>query len=733
MGLNTNAVVLAVLNNQLDQAEQLLAETSPGEIETLTAETITALIDAGYQIDHQTLDVFFLIIFIFDRCKNENTNAKLESLLYQTFDAYETASIYDYFHALLYISDEINHHFKKSAYCYPHGLGKSPNPMMSSIESNLLSIILKKPYPAQTLINLLAEKRAFSTSKKITSLMPEYKGSRSQTDYGQFYNALKQSHEAPTLFTALIQHALLSNLREDKKFTGSHLEKLDEQAKRCGETLKLQLPLSEDQLLSYLNSDIYTPEDCNIKMVNVYRGTTPKTVSCHELPEEQKQAKFKTRYELLRNLGLSEEKIKAELLKPYLLGTIRQEYDLRSYSGSNSNKHYVFPQWQIRGLLNMLQLNINDKLIDNEKPIIACYKQGPVNVLEHLISAFPDIALDNDDVNALIEATKENHAALNKDDGKTSHAANKDYLFTPLKSKVAVIYNMLSDFEPHKLHFLQEMHQLNLLPKALQDTFKKEQDRLNHAMKIMNKVCKRLNIDEITQEAINIAREEILHPQVKPKKKKPSEVTNPGTAPNPEPAITIAAINPEPLPALVTRQQTSTPALAANPGRNAQLDSPNIDDHMNPMNNLAQFARDGLDDQAKDELLKMLLSTDVNEETMQLIIGQLKSISEKKFIKLKLTLIAHAARHSGIILPARIDERASNPETPKTYLTFILGLGRSHFLFKHTKSLTDLDVKLGLMTQPSVLTNSFMRLTRWATTPSSKSVNQTTPTLNSSQ
>lgn len=213
MGLNTNAVVLAVLNNQLDQAEQLLAETTPGKIKKLTPATITALIDAGYEIDHTSLDVFFLMIFIFDRYKNDNTNAKLKTLLYKTFDAYETASINDYFHALLYITNEINHHFKKHTYCYPHGLGESPNPMMSSMENDLISIIQKKPYPAQTLINLLAENRTFYTSKKITLLMPEYKGAHSQPDYGQFYNALKQTHKSPTLFTALIQHELLSDFR----------------------------------------------------------------------------------------------------------------------------------------------------------------------------------------------------------------------------------------------------------------------------------------------------------------------------------------------------------------------------------------------------------------------------------------------------------------------------------------------------------------------------------------
>jgi hypothetical protein len=745
MSLKTNEIIMAVLNNDLEQARQLLTETTPGGIDPVSDETIEALESRGYDftkaVSEKKPHPLFLLGFMILQWSSDESNAEKIELLQQTlFHAYLTASPTDYFDGLLTLANELAHQKKQGLHvCWSTGLETGPRPGLDSLYKTIITEIAERKHPPQALKDFLDNKQyAMTLTDEIKALFPTCEisnpygyGKKENIDYPGFYEALKYRETNPTLLTALTHHELLR--WDNRKFTdSSHLEKLNDCAKARGEALRLQLPLSEDQLLRYLDSDTYQPETLKkrgyFESFEYSRSYHDEQDAYARWSEQEKEAKFSARYALLSNLGLSEQKIRAELLKPYLLGVIKEEDKPRGYYGSNKVKtHRVFPQWQIKGLLQKLGCNINDTLVDGEKPIVACFKQRftdvsgvitqtPVHALEHLLSV-GGITLDDEDVNTLIEAARAEYQVLEAEAEEKKQAMHS-YTLEPLQNKIGVIYRLLSDFEPCKLRLLQQAHEMKLLPKALEDTFQKEEARLMLAIDVMRAVCDELSTDKDNPEAKTRAAsklEEALKNQAVQQKvvtEKKLKKVKPSEPPKAEEAAKEQS--PSPLPVVVAAPVPAPAAAAA-----SQVAVVSADETTFRANFLAFIEGQALNSK-EAPLMTALLQDNNNQDRVDFITRTMQTHKTKDFAALKndlITLVEHYPNAKAKLQAARTQESNEEHNRAQTYLTFILGLGQSGFQFKQTEALIKLDVELGIIEPPSKLQHSLARLSRWVQTP----------------
>lgn len=733
MSLKTNEIIIGVLNNHLDEVKQLLADTTPGGIDALSPETIKTLEERGYGIEQQHLTPQFLLDFIFDWWSNENSNPERIALLHQTLSAYASASMNDYFNGLLLLAYQVSHQ-KKHHLQYNSGLAKTPQPTLNALYETLLAEITKKQHPHQCLGEFLRSQRYFYRTPEIEALFPKHEKqsyNREETiDYKGYYEALTYRESGATVLTVLIHRQLFSSY-ENQRFTGSHLEKLDQYANTQGEPLRLQFPLSEDELLNYLNSDTYKPDDLKINIYDFKFYSTDDNNPYRKWSSEEKETKFSARYDLLIRLGLSEEKIRTELLKPYLLGIIREDENPNSRWGTHKVKvHTVFPQWQINGLLKKLGLTINDALIDGEKPILACFKQSPADALEHLISV-GGIILNDDDVKAFIHAINAEYQTL----AAKAQSQPSFWELEPLQSKITVIYKTLSNFEPHKLDFLRQMHAIKILPKPIEETFEREEAALTDKITIMDRVCAELSTDRNNAEAIKQTefeynerlRERLKNPPIhktdKPLKSKTDKIADSApmqaSSENPSPSSPVVSVvknNMAASPIVPTREAPSATAPV-----NTPVDTFDID--------FQYFVEGRARPDAKTRLFKELIRIAYDKNRRDFIINTLKENDDRLKI-CKNELITLALANSNKIRMQRQIERDALHQG-YSYLTFILGLGQSNYTFKPTtESLKMLDVSLGIIPAPSIVTNSLERLSRWASKP--KAADATTSTKDNS-
>jgi hypothetical protein len=131
------------------------------------------------------------------------------------------------------------------------------------------------------------------------------------------------------------------------------------------------------------------------------------------------------------------------------------------------------------------------------------------------------------------------------------------------------------------------------------------------------------------------------------------------------------------------------------------------------------WTHDQADEAEKETLFTHLLEPANNTQTIDAIKAQLRSLNDaEKIKKLKSKLIEFvkadpAGTRKQNMITTRTHELANENKQATTYLTLILGLGRSNFDFIQSSSLTELDIELRIQ-QPSEVKRGLQRLGQWA-------------------
>lgn len=674
MSLKTNDIIIHLLNNQLHEVKQLLVNTTPGDIDKLSPETIQTLTEHGYTIDEKALNSQFLLYFVYLWWLAQETNTERAELFNKVMDAYAKASLPDYLEGILLLG-EITHP-RNEAFTRYSGLVNIPRHARDALRAKLFIAITETLYPheiVQAFINTTNRSFDDFLPKEVSNLIPIMPKSLSRggidkpnaSYYNALYTLVKYNEAGVTLLTAITLKKTFKQEDEIKAFFGcSRLEQFYAYAIEQDPNFKFQLPFSEERLLGYLTTNRRNISDRTTTQTN--RNFFYKKIQ----PNVGEITAFCERYDLLVKLGLRPETIKTRLTHEYLCGVTVETQDFSRKT--THHEGYLF--WQMQAFLTITGLTVNDPLPSGDKPIIHALKQDGSFPLEYFIDFCRSrLVFTEDDIMACIAVLKAEHKE------KYQYIVEEKILkiLTLLGEDGTLPFFVTRVYHPSILRFLTGIQQLDLSERCIKK-LQEAEEKIRAIYREEAAIQEEIALDQInaqkTLDALIQAERDRIEGRV-PLIDEPNEETNMQTEPNDNRPVNhpydfrTAFLQ-------FTREHTMGPEEKENFSKHKQI----------LLNHL---------------LLPAVVIRDC--DYISTILQELKDTTRFKALKEELIayVLADATRKQDI-QTARREEDKNEHKFPQTYLTYILGLGRSGFDFKETKSLIKLDIELGIKEKPSM-------------------------------
>lgn len=415
MPLPTNAIIAAMLGNNLTDIDSLFKNTS-STLEALTPDTKNRLKDMGYDVDESLSEPDILISFAYRWHENAYGSKQRAKVLTHILDALYPISPSLYFTHLLQIAKltALNMIQLNQAAKHPyHQAIRLTSPGLTTLAQDLNDRIKNKKHPRKDLLALTTQRDSQSNPLQLTDL-PETTAeiTRLTSDELSAITVLIQANtpenrekalskllpslclDEPesTLFSSILQRIIFSEHDLIRPLGTTNLEIAYAMVNSTVYGKPRFYPVISEDLLCVnfhgINQTEKSPQDL-IQNNPLLHDVHSKAIKNDEGNVDELKACLETRFDISKRYFKHNaddfSKHKMALYKHYSHGKhISTTTEARRRKSSDHT--LVYPNWAIETMLESFKIDINLPLNEGDAPIVEWFKSKSPSVFKHLLS-----------------------------------------------------------------------------------------------------------------------------------------------------------------------------------------------------------------------------------------------------------------------------------------------------------------------------------------------------------